>query len=351
MTELAEPAAPVPHEEVRRYFSGAEPQPPPWTRSISELRRETRNEALAVRGRLEPVAAVEELTIAGVPARLYRPARPAPSARVAGGAQPGRPAPGVSGALVWVHGGGWMHGDLDCYDNVARALANRAQCAVLAVAYRLAPEHPFPAGFDDVWTAIEWAAEHFGPVAVAGDSSGGNLAAAAALKARDLGIVLAAQVLVYPVLESHMNTLFKSTFRTRYASFLNRPGYGAETFDRISYIWDSYVPEQPLRDCAYVSPVHAGTLRGVAPAMIITAEHDILRWEAQEYAQRLRADGVHVAQQNYEGQIHGFFQMLGVMSDAQHAISVAAEYVSRELARLVGSQLPRARTPSNPPPA
>ena len=333
MTELAEPAVPVPHEEVRRYFSAAAPQPPPWTRTISDLRRETRNEALAVRGRLEPVAAVEELVIGNVPARLYRPARPVPPARMAGGAQPAGPAPAAGGVLVWVHGGGWMHGDLDCYDNVARALANRAHCAVLAVAYRLAPEHPFPAGFDDVWTAITWAADHFGQVAVAGDSSGGNLAAAAALKARDLGVVLAAQVLVYPVLESHMNTLFKNSYRTRYASFLNQPGYGAETFDRISYIWDSYVPEQPLRDCPYVSPLHAGSLRAVAPALIITAEHDILRREAQEYAQLLRADGVPVEERNYEGQVHGFFQMLGLMSDAQHAIGLAAEYVSRELAR------------------
>ena len=96
---------------------------------------------------------------------------------------------------------------------------------------------------------------HFGQVAVAGDSSGGNLAAAAAVKARDRQVGLAAQVLVYPVLESHMDTLFKNTFRTRYASFLNRPGFGDEAFDRIGHIWDTYVPEPSLRDSPYVSPI------------------------------------------------------------------------------------------------
>jgi acetyl esterase len=316
MTELAKPAMPVPHDEVRRYFERSAPKPPPWTRDIEVLRRETREEALAVRGHLERVAAVDAISIAGVPARLYRPARPPEGTD--------HPDDADRNVLVWVHGGGWMHGDLDCYEGVARALANRARCAVLAVDYRLAPEHPFPAGFDDVWAAIEWSAANFGRVAVAGDSSGGNLAAAAALKARDLRIDIAVQVLVYPVLESHMNTLFKHTFRARYASFLNQPEFGAVTFDRISHIWDIYVPGPLLRDYPYVSPLHASSLRGVAPAVIITAEHDILRWEAQEYAQRLRDDDVRVAHHNYAGQVHGFFQMRGVMSDAQDAIGVAA---------------------------
>lgn len=105
------------------------------------------------------------------------------------------------------------------------------------------------------------------------------------------------------------------------------------TFDRISYIWDAYVPQARLRDCPYVSPLRAGSLRDVAPAVIITAEHDILRSEAQEYAQRLRNEDVRVAHHDYPGQIHGFFQMRGVMSDAQDAMSVAASYVNHEFTR------------------
>jgi acetyl esterase len=334
MTELAEPAMPVPHYEVHRYFAGSVPASG-WARDIERLRREAREEALAVRGDLERVAAVEAISVGGVPARLYRPAP-----RPGGGSGPGGSCPGdcypddaAGDVLVWVHGGGWMHGDLDCYEGVARALANRARCAVLAVDYRLAPEHPFPAGFNDVWAAVEWSAENFGQVAVAGDSSGGNLAAAAALKARDRQIDIAAQVLVYPVLESHMNSRYKRAFRTRYAGFLGQPEYGTVTFDRISYIWDTYVPRAQLRDCPYVSPLRAGRLRGVAPAMIITAEHDILRAEAQDYAQRLRDEDVRVAHHDYPGQIHGFFQMRGVMSDARDAMNVAASHVNHEFTR------------------
>jgi acetyl esterase len=333
MAELAEPAMPVPHAEVCRYYKRSGPGTPGWTHDIEALRRETREEALGVRGDLERVAAVDAISIAGVPARLYRPA-PRPGADC----YPGHAAGNV---LVWVHGGGWMHGDLDCYEGVARALANRTRCSVLAVDYRLAPEHPFPAGFDDVWTAVEWSAENFGQVAVAGDSSGGNLAAAAALKARDRQIDIAVQVLIYPVLESHMNTRYKRAFRTRYAGFLDQPEFGTVTFDRISYIWDTYVPDPHLRDCPYVSPLRADSLRGVAPAMIITAEHDILRSEAREYAQRLRDEDVRVAHHDYAGQIHGFFQMRGVMSDAQDAIGVAASYVDHEFTRREAVRAPR----------
>lgn len=325
MTEPADHATPVPHHEVRRYFESSGPNRAPWPGDIRVLRRQTREEAMSVRGQLESVAAVETLSIGGIPSRLYHPAGP-PSAG-------GEPDGADRNVLVWLHGGGWMHGDLDCYEGVARALANRARCAVLAVDYRLAPEHPFPAGFDDVWAAIEWSAGNFDRVAVAGDSSGGNLAAAAAIKARDRNVQVAAQVLVYPVLDSRADTEFKRTFRARYARFANQPDFGPATSERIHHIWETYVPDPAMRDCPYASPAHAGMLRGVAPAMIITAEHDILRWEGQEYARRLRAEDVRVALRDYTGQIHGFFQMRGVMSAAQDAMDLAAGYVHREFAR------------------
>jgi acetyl esterase len=328
MTELADSATPVPHDEVRRYFEGAGPSPAPWTRDIAALRRETRDEAMAVRGHREPVATMETLSIAGVPSQLYRPAGP-PSP----GEPSGEPDGSDRNVLVWLHGGGWMHGDLDCYDGVARAFANRTGCSVLAVQYRLAPEQPFPAGFDDVWAALEWSAANFRRVAVAGDSSGGNLTAAVAIKARDRNVGLAAQVLVYPVLESRPDTEFKRAFRARYARFANQPDFGPATADRINYIWETYIPDPAMRDCPYASPAHARTLSGVAPAMIITAEHDILRGEAQEYARRLQADGVPVALRDYPGQIHGFFQMRGVMSAAHDAMNLAASYLKGEFDR------------------
>ncbi len=325
MTEPAHYATPVPHHEVRRYFESSSSNRASWTRDMRVLRRQTREEAMSVRGQLEPVAAVETLSIGGVPARLYHPAGPPSVDGELDGAD--------RNVLIWVHGGGWMHGDLDCYEGVARALANRTRCVVLAVDYRLAPEHPFPAGFDDVWAAIEWAAGNFDRVAVAGDSSGGNLAAAAAIKARDRNVRVAAQVLVYPVLDSRADTEFKRTFRARYARFANQPGFGLNTFERINHIWETYVPDPAMRDCPYASPAHAGTLRGVAPAVIITAEHDILRWEAQEYARRLCAEDVRVVLRDYPGQIHGFFQMRGVMSAAQDAMDFATGHMNREFAR------------------
>jgi acetyl esterase len=332
MTELAEPA---PQAEVRRYFEQSASGTSGWPRDIAALRRETRAEALAVRGTLEPVQAVESVNVAGVPARLYRP--------IPWATDGGRPDDATANVLIWVHGGGWMHGDLDCYEGVARALANRAHCSVLAVGYRLAPEHPFPAGFDDVWSAVEWSAANFRGVALAGDSSGGNLAAAAALKARDRQVDIAIQALVYPVLESDMNTDAKLAFRTRYAGFLNQPDFGSVTFDRISYIWDTYAPDPQVRSCPYVSPLRADSLRGVAPALIITAEHDILRAESQHYAQRLRDDLVRVTHHDYPGQVHGFFQMRGVMSDAHDALSAVATYVSHEFTIREAARAPRTR--------
>src|SRR5205823_1860487 len=109
------------------------------------------------------------------------------------------------GVLAWFHGGGFAFGDVESYDHVGRALANRSGCAVLSVEYRLAPEHPYPAALDDCWEATEWAAGRFDRVAVGGDSSGGNLAAAIAFRARAAGLPLALQLLVYPVLDLEWN--------------------------------------------------------------------------------------------------------------------------------------------------
>jgi acetyl esterase len=302
---------PRPHEQVQTFLDSAGSSPDPWSADIAAVRADAREKVLAVSGELIPVASVESVDADGVPSRLYRPAG------------------GERAVLVWAHGGGWMHGDLDTADGVARALANRAGCAVLSINYRLAPEHPFPAGFDDAWTAITWARRSFDSVAVGGDSSGGNLAAAAALKARDEGVELAAQLLVYPVLDSTEDTDYKVAFQQRYARFAGRPGFGANSYRRLKHIWETYVPDPAARKASYASPVHAESVDGVAPATIITAEHDFLRAEAEDYAERLRAAGVPVELHEYAGQIHGFFEMFTVMTDSHHAIGVAGDAVRR----------------------
>jgi acetyl esterase len=303
--------SPRPHEQVRAFLASTRPPLNPWSAEITALRADVRERVLAVTGELQPVASVEAIEADGVQARLYRPSE------------------AIDAVLLWAHGGGWTHGDLDTCEGVARALANRAGCAVLAVDYRLAPEYPFPAGFADVWRAVEWAKRTFAQVAVGGDSSGGNLAAAAALKARDRDVELTAQLLVYPVLDSTQNADYKLMFTERYASFAGQTGYGRNTYDRLRHIWATYVPDPALRTSPYASPMHAPTLRGVAPAVIITAEHDFLRGEAEAYTRRLEQDGVPVERREYAGQIHGFFEMFDVMTDAHHAVGVAGDALRR----------------------
>ncbi|WP_328996109.1 alpha/beta hydrolase [Kribbella sp. NBC_01245] len=302
---------PRPHEQVQAFLDSSGSSPDPWSADIATVRADAREKVLAVTGEPSSVASVEPIDADGVPGRLYRPT----------GAE--------REVLVWAHGGGWMHGDLDTADGVARALANRAACAVLSIDYRLAPEHPFPAGFDDAWTAITWARRNFGSVAVGGDSSGGNLAAAAALKARDEGVELAAQLLVYPVLDSTEGTDYKVAFQQRYARFAGRPGFGSNSYRRLKHIWETYVPDPAARKASYASPLHAESVGGVAPAAIITAEHDFLRGEAEDYARRLKTAGVPVELDEYAGQIHGFFEMFTVMTDAHHAVGVAGDAVRR----------------------
>jgi acetyl esterase len=304
---------PVPHEQVRKYLASA-PQGDTWrSGDLAELRAETRRVALEVRGELAPVSRVEAVPIAGRRCRLYVP-------------EPHRTT-GPDAAIGWVHGGGWVHGDLDSYDGVARAMAIATGLPVLSVDYRLAPEHPFPAGLDDVWSCFEWLSARFRRVVLAGDSSGGNMVAAAALKARDLGEPLAGQVLIYPVLDSG-DTEYKIAFRDRYARFAGQPGFGPDSYERIRRIWQQYVPDATVRTDPYATPSAAASLAGVAPTVMITAEHDILRGECEAYAARLRADGVPVTLHTFPGQIHGFFQMRGVMSDAQHAMDLVASAVT-----------------------
>jgi acetyl esterase len=300
---------------VLRYF---EQNPGDDTGGVSDirvLREETHKVGLRVRGELQPIEASSDVVVRGVHVRRYIP-QSLNNPRL---------------GFVWMHGGGWMHGDLDVYDGVARAFANELGCEVVAVDYALAPEHPFPEGFDDVWNVLQWAVDEYGDVVVAGDSSGANLAAAVAIRARNAGIRVAAQLLIYPVLESSDATPFKQQFRTRYSPFVGQETFGESTWERIRWIWDVYVPDPALRESPFATPMRAQSLRDVAPAVIITAEHDILRGEAEGYADRLRADGVPVELIEFPGQIHGFLQMRGVLTDARTALEVASAAVGRRL--------------------
>jgi acetyl esterase len=213
------------------------------------------------------------------------------------------PAAAVPGVLFF-HGGGWVMGDLDTHDVTCRLLANAAGCAVIAVDYRLAPEHPFPAAADDAYAAFTWLAEHApelaidpARLAVCGDSAGGNLAAVVALMARERGgPALRAQVLVYPVVDL---SLTQGSFATRADGF-------TLTRDAMTWFRDVYTPDRRHWTDWRAAPLHAPHHRDLPPAHIVTAGYDPLCDEGAQYAERLRAHGVAVDHKHYEGQMHGF---------------------------------------------
>jgi acetyl esterase len=264
---------------------------------------------LAALERREDVAAVEDRTIPGpageIPIRIYTPS-------TADGAAP-------TGLVVFLHGGGFVVGDLDTHDGSARLLANRSGAIVVAVDYRLAPEAPAPAAVDDALAALRWAADHAaelgsttGKVAVPGDSAGGNLAAVLCQRARDLdGPAIAFQSLVYPVTDLTLG--HPSMVENGEGYFLTKAA--------MEWFADHYLggSELAAKD-PIVSPLFVDSCVGLPPAIVVTAEFDPLRDEGEAYAERLRADGVPVEAIRYDGQIHAFFGMTAILDDARDAV-------------------------------
>jgi acetyl esterase len=288
---------------------GLDTMTPPAARA--ELLRSARMFA----GALEPVARTEEKVVPGpagaLRARLYVP-----------GSDGTR-----RGLVVYFHGGGWVVGDLDTHDSPCRFLARAADALVLAVDYRLAPEHPFPAAVDDALAAFAWAvreAEALGAdparVAVAGDSAGGNLAAVVAQQARPRPC---AQLLVYPVTDV-------STKHPSYRTFAE--GYFL-TEREMDWYRDHYVPDRAAASDPRVSPLLAGDVHGLPPAIVATAGFDVLRDEGEAYARRLEESGIPVSARRYGGLVHGFANATGASTAARDAVT--------ELARLLADLLVR----------
>ncbi len=240
------------------------------------------------------------------------------------------PAGEIRALVVYYHGGGWVIGDLDTHDHLVRVLANRLQAAFVNVDYRLAPEHRFPAAADDAWAALLWVTERMTeiagrpvPLVVMGDSAGGNLAAVVARRARDAGgPELAGQVLIYPVTDADLDT----------ASYLDPENQLLLTRESMIWFWDHYAPDPADREHPDASPLRADDLSGLAPAIVVTAEHDPLRDEGEAYAAQLALAGVAVAQQRFAGQMHAFFAMVGVLPGSAAGIDYVAEQLGRQLA-------------------
>ena len=219
------------------------------------------------------------------------------------------PLQGARGVIVWLHGGGWVIGTIDQADTLGRKLAERTSCAVVLVDYRLAPEHRYPVAVDDCWDALTWTAEHLVDVAgrddvpliVAGDSAGGNLAAVMALRARDRGGPrIDLQVLIYPVTDADFDR----------ASYADAENQLILTREAMVWFWDHYAPDAARRAEPDASPLRAASLADLPPAVVLTAEHDVLRDEGEAYAAALEAAGVPVDFRRHAGQTHGFFTML-----------------------------------------
>lgn len=261
------------------------------------------------------MAEVEPITIdgpgGGIPARILTP--------------PGD----LDGVILYYHGGGWVVGGLDDFDTLCRQLAARTQCAVVMVDYRLAPEHRFPAAAEDAYCALEWADAHrerlAGPGAaliVAGDSAGGNLSAVTALRARDeRGPKIDLQVLVYPVTDASLAQ----------GSYTEPENQTLLPKEAMTWFWDHYVPETASRNHPYASPLRAERFDDLPPAVVITAEHDVLRDEGAQYADRLEAAGNTVTTHEVKGQMHGFFTMVNLLPGAAVGMDLVVDAVRRSL--------------------
>lgn len=297
-----------PQAEAFLKQAAAAGAPPLESLSVPEARKFIRD-LFAPPGERESVRKIEDLAVqtegVEIPMRIYTPA---------GGSGP-------LPVLVYLHGGGWVIGDIETYDIPCRALANGAGCIVASVDYRLAPEHKFPIPAEDCYRAVNWVARNtalFGGdparIAIGGDSAGGNLSAVVTLMARDRGgpkIVF--QLLIYPVTNYALNT---TSYRT------NADGYML-TKGAMEWFWNHYLSSPDDGANPYASPLRATNLAGLPPALVITAEYDPLRDEGIAYADKLRAAGVHVTHTYYEGMIHGFFTMGHILERGKEAIDEA----------------------------
>lgn len=252
---------------------------------------------------------------------------------VTGGAVPIRilrPTSQPVGVIVYYHGGGWVLGTIDDSDLLGRRLADRSGCTVVLVDYRLAPEYRFPTAVDDSYASLRWVDEHIDelaghrvPVVVAGDSAGGNLSAVVSLMARDLGgPEIAMQVLVYPVTDCDFETV----------SYRDPDNALVLSRDAMIWFWDHYAPDPAARTNPDASPLRAKDLSRLPPAVVLTAEHDVLRAEGESYAARLGEAGVAVQHQRFGGQMHGFFTMLDVLPASDTALEYVASAVRQHLA-------------------
>jgi acetyl esterase len=309
------------HPQARALLDFIEQRgiPPTHTLSVADARSFYRERRFATQPPSPEVGEVRGLRASGpngpIPLRLYRPLN--------GTDRESTP------VLVYFHGGGFVIGDLETHDTLCRELTNLSGCAVVAVDYRLAPEHRFPAAVTDCAAAAHWVAAHAGELkldashlAVGGDSAGGNLAAVVSIEARERGdLPIAFQLLIYPATDIHAT-----------AASHNENGQGyLLTRDTIAYFTGHYVADEAQYGDWRVSPLLHADLSNLPPALVLTAGFDPLRDEGAEYAKRLTAAGNRATYVNFPRQIHGFITMGKVIDEANAAVALCAAELRRML--------------------
>jgi len=286
--------------------------PQVWEAPVNVIRQNTQGRTVTS-GPVEDIYEIANRFIPGptsdLPIRIYRPHT-----------QTSAP------AIVYFHGGGWVLNFLDIYDASLARLANQTGAVIISVNYQKAPEHPFPIPFDDCYATLLWVLANSTAlgidshkIGVAGDSAGGNLASAVAIKARDNSISLAFQILIYPCNDRNFAT---DSYRN------HSTGYGLST-QAMQWFWNQYLQGDEHDTNPYAAPMQATTFKGLAPAIIMTAEYDPLLSDGEKYASLLERDGVSVLYKGYAGMIHGFFSNMAVTPTAQEAIDFLAHEVKK----------------------
>jgi len=290
-----------------------------------------------------PHSPIDMVRLRGTMTTLLPPVGPRPSAEKA----EDRLIPGPNGAVpvrmytpsgkgpfplfIYIHGGGWTIGSIEEYDTTCRLLASETGAKVISVEYRLAPEHPFPAGLEDCYAAAEWIFEHAAELngdptnlTIGGDNAGGNLSAAVALMARDRNkSFISRQVLMYPATDYYHYRVY-----SEYDSIIeNGDGYVLTNVD-MSYFWTLYLGDEMHAANSYASPIRARDFNNLPPTLLITAEYDPLRDEGELYGVKLRQAGTHVQAKRFDGMIHGFVSLFPDQKEGREALELIRDFVN-----------------------
>ena len=303
----------IPNAEVRRILAEMDPRGGSAPFSVEEKRKAYRASVVRA-GAPEPVDRTEDRTVEGpagqIPIRLYLPA-----------SKSGERLPTV----LYLHGGGMFSGDLDTHDPLCRLLANHVPALVVAVQYRLAPEHPYPAAIEDCFAVLNWLVSSGSSldvdhkqISVAGDSAGGNLAAVMSLMAQKRSApMVASQVLIYPMMDATLSS----------SSLIENALIPPFTLVDCVYSWQLYLGRDPDRRNPLISPGLESQLTDSPPTLVITAEFDILADEGQLYVEQLRTAGVQVEHEHYPDMVHGFLQWGGQVAAARVAVNRIVQFL------------------------